>query len=89
MVLVPVVNTTEQIRNPRYMAFVSILASFVAFFGTALSGLLAILGFVAGIIGIVFSIKNKKWGALTANIIGFLLAAVALISMISGDLPTT
>lgn len=81
---VPTYASNKQIYDPKADAIVSLTSGVMAMFQIELSPLLAILAIVAGIIGMIFGVKTKRWGWFVGNLIGCLLGLIYIINYASG-----
>lgn len=85
MVVAPTYASPKDMYDAKKHGIVSLTSGIMAMFQFEVSPLLAVLAVVAGIFGIVFGIKQKRWGWLVMAVFGLFLGAIYLIMLASGE----
>lgn len=85
MVVIPTYAAPKDLYDAKKHGIISLVSGIVAMFQLSVSPLLAVLAVVAGILGIVFGVKQKRWGWLVMAVFGLFFGAIYLIMLASGE----
>lgn len=85
MVMLPAYASPKDLYDAKKHGIVSLASGILAMFQFSVSPLLAVLAVVAGIFGIVFGVKQKRWGWLVMAVFGLFFGAIYLIMLASGE----